>query len=114
MRYITGFIDIRYHIFYENTIPAHEKNACKIIDCRGWFKEYSTDPIRNILPSDFLIFRKGFAQVGGSSQKVILVSQELYKNDTNNSKIWKAIYKALNKEQLDSIVKYKIYMIKSL
>lgn len=114
MIYITGFVDIRYHVFYENRITSHDKNAQNIIETRNWSKEFSEDPIQSITPSDFLIFRKGFAQIGCSGQRTILASLELYKNDTNHSKIWKSIYKALTEQQLDSIITYKLFLIKSL
>lgn len=112
MNYITGFVDIRYHIFYPNQIPSHDKNAIKIIETRGWNKEYSNDPISNISPADFLVFRKAFAQIGCSGQRNILVSEEFYKNDTKHSKILKALYKTLNLEELNCISNYKICVLK--
>ncbi len=112
MNYLTGFIDVRYHIFYPNQVPAHDKNARKIIEDRGWNRDYSNDPITNISPSDFLVFRKAFAQIGCSGQRNILVSEEFYKSDTKNSKILKALYKTLSLDEINSIANYKICVLK--
>lgn len=111
MIYITGFVDIRKQIFYRNQITSHEKNAQKIIDLKNWREEFFKDSVSNITPSDFLIFRKGFAQIGCGGQKTILVCNKLYQSDTNNSKIWKAIIKSLSAEELENVISYKILKI---
>ena len=110
--FISGFADIRYREWFKNLEPNHEVNAIRIIESKGWLDEYRNDPIHSITACDFLIFRKGFAQIGSSGQENIMVSAELYKYDINHSKIWKALWKALDKEELNVLYKYKIlYML---
>lgn len=111
-RYITGFIDIRKRIFYKNEIPSHDKNARNIIESENWFKEFTKDPNYKNSPSDFLIFRKNFAQIGCSGQRIILVCDDVYKNDTNDSTVLRAISKSLTTEQYSSISDYDICKIK--
>lgn len=111
MSYITGFVDVRKHVFYKNQFPSHDKNARKIIEHSNWTEEFFNDPNSNITPSDFLVFRKGFAQIGCSGQRTILVCNTLYKTDTNNSKVWKAILKSLTSEEAENVINYKLFKI---
>lgn len=111
MSYITGFVDVRKHVFYKNQFPSHDKNARKIIEHSNWTEEFFNDPNSNITPSDFLVFRKGFAQIGCSGQRTILVCNTLYKTDTNNSKVWKAILKSLTSEEAEDVINYKLFKI---
>ncbi|MBP3596259.1 MAG: hypothetical protein J6J60_02505 [Clostridia bacterium] len=111
MIYITGFVDVRKQIFYKNQTPSHDKNARRIIDLKNWTQDFFSDPDSYMSPSDFLIFRKGFAQIGSSGQKIIIVCNTLYQSDTNNSTVWKAIIKSLTHEEMENVMNYKILKI---
>ncbi len=111
IRYLAGFIDPATNVFFPNILTDHKGNAEKIIESKNWKDIWSNDFITQKEASDFLIFRKGFIQIGNSDQRVIVISKDFYANDIEYSNVWKTIRKTLTESQFECVTNYKIIPI---
>lgn len=110
MKYPRGFIDPRKNYFHKNILAGgHRKNAARIIEEKGWTKEWEEDKITCDEAPDFLVFRKGFIQIGSGNENVIIISRKLYSWDLNYTGVWKTIHKSLDLEQITSM--HRLYKI---
>ena len=105
MKYPRGFIDPHRQHFYSNGGKSHRKNAEEVIEKRGWKSEWEKDTITCNEAPDFLIFRKGFIQIGSGNSNIIAVSDQLYGVDFHNTRIWRAIRKSLTVEEAVAVDK---------
>lgn len=113
IRYLAGFIDPANNEFFPNILTDHKGNAEGIISSKNWNDIWKNDYMTKREAPDFLIFRKGFIQIGNSNQKVIVISKDFYAYDLEYSKVWRAIRKSLTDSQFDCVRRYKIIPIMS-
>lgn len=111
MVYVVGFINPSENKFYPNILTNHKGNAEQIIIQKGWYDEWRNDNIMRREAPDFLLFRKGFIQIGNSDRRMIIVSSEYYFRSSQESYLWRAIGKSLDREQYELVSQYYILHI---
>ena len=108
-KYIAGFVNPRENLFIPNYLTDHKDNAVQIIRQRNWWDDWQSDIIMRREAPDYLIFRKGFIQIGNGDSQLIIVSTTQYRK--GESYIWRSISKSLTEADFNVVSQYKVIQI---
>lgn len=108
-KYIAGFVNPRENLFIPNRLTDHKGNATQIIRQKNWWDDWRADVIMRREAPDYLIFRKGFIQIGNGDDKLIIVSSDQFRK--GESYIWRSISKSLTESDFNIVSQYRVIQI---
>lgn len=108
-KYVVGFVNPRENCFYPNILTDHQGNATEIIRKKDWWDEWQKDIIMRREAPDYLIFRKGFIQIGNGDSKIIIVSSTQFRK--GESYVWRSISKSLTEHDFNIVSQYRLIQI---
>ena len=109
LRYLAGYVDPEKNKYYPSVLTNHKGNAEQIIRDRGWYDYWKNDPVTCKEAPDYLMFRRGFIQIGNCNNKQLLGYDKFYQN---SYKVWEILYRTFSKEsELELLKTYKFLSI---